>query len=363
MDNQKVQPNPYSTSGTIHDPARFFGRSRELRFIFSRLANMDSVSVVGERRIGKSSLLYHIAKTGEQKLGPDYTCCYLDLQSIFSQAEFYAEICRQLGVEGNDYQAFKDELRKRPKKVVLCLDEFEQTAGNDAFDLEFFNVLRSLAVSGQLALVVATQHTLRELYLEAEIRTSPFFNIFTLLQLGPLNDAEARELVASPAAATSHPFSATEIDAVLEMVARHGEANHPFWLNLAASLLYDAKQSGNVDLAQIEKAFKDQYASRKPASATDQANTTLEVKGGRDTPPVSPSKPKDESVPPQQDAGNDSLIRLALFLAALGMLVGGMSLFFPNPIGIFFAVGLLLIALSTAILDWFINRQSYRRPR
>ena len=46
--------NPYAQRGIIRDRTRFVGRERELQQIFSRLQTMQSVSVVGERRIGKS---------------------------------------------------------------------------------------------------------------------------------------------------------------------------------------------------------------------------------------------------------------------------------------------------------------------
>ncbi len=59
-----MKQNPYLDRVAIRDIHRFFGRRRgEVARIFSRIgaARPQSVSVVGERRIGKSSLLNHIA--------------------------------------------------------------------------------------------------------------------------------------------------------------------------------------------------------------------------------------------------------------------------------------------------------------
>ncbi|HOT02427.1 MAG TPA: ATP-binding protein, partial [Acidobacteriota bacterium] len=58
-----MKQNPYLDRVAIRDIHRFFGRRREVTRIFSRIgaARPQSVSVVGERRIGKSSLLNHIA--------------------------------------------------------------------------------------------------------------------------------------------------------------------------------------------------------------------------------------------------------------------------------------------------------------
>ena len=56
-------PNPFYFGGYIRDPDQFVGRKAILRNIFSALetvhtGQIQSVSIVGPRRIGRSSLLY-----------------------------------------------------------------------------------------------------------------------------------------------------------------------------------------------------------------------------------------------------------------------------------------------------------------
>jgi hypothetical protein len=46
--------NPFTLRGTLQNPAEFIGRSGEINDILTRLRAMQSCSVVGERRIGKS---------------------------------------------------------------------------------------------------------------------------------------------------------------------------------------------------------------------------------------------------------------------------------------------------------------------
>ena len=55
--------NPFTFGNPISDPARFCGREREQRQIVNRLLSSahESTSVVGERRIGKTSLLTYLA--------------------------------------------------------------------------------------------------------------------------------------------------------------------------------------------------------------------------------------------------------------------------------------------------------------
>ncbi len=55
-----VANNPFSNRAMIKNPDEFFGRKNELTTIFSRLSNLQSCDVSGERKIGKSSLLYYI---------------------------------------------------------------------------------------------------------------------------------------------------------------------------------------------------------------------------------------------------------------------------------------------------------------
>ena len=81
-------PNPFFFAGKITNPEHFVGREKELKKIFGYLdtahtGQIQHASVVGERRIGKSSLLYHICQVYENYL-PDhqnYRFVYIDLDN------------------------------------------------------------------------------------------------------------------------------------------------------------------------------------------------------------------------------------------------------------------------------------------
>ncbi len=312
-----MQINPYAERGTVRDAERFFGRTRELDEILSRLATMQSISVVGERRIGKSSLLYHIAQTGTARLGTAFTFCYLDLQGVLSAEEFYERACELLDTAGSTHRDLERAIRG--KKIVLCLDEFEQTTANPEFGTDFFNVLRSFAQTGELALVIATQRTLSDLYRVEAIPTSPFSNIFTLLRLGPLTDAEARELVTRPAEQVGQSFTEPEVDFILGVAG-----THPYRLNIASTLLYEAKLSGRVDFTQVRWRFEEEVGDGQPVRA-------------RQTAPTATARP------PTVIAGGA--------LGVLGIILGWLSVQVSSPFGVFLAGGFLLIALGLWILD------------
>ena len=56
--------NPYLNRSMIRSLDRFFGRQSQIERIMARLDSPtpQSVSLVGERRTGKSSLLWHLAQ-------------------------------------------------------------------------------------------------------------------------------------------------------------------------------------------------------------------------------------------------------------------------------------------------------------
>ena len=80
--------NPFTFGNPITEPARFFGREREQRQIVSRLLSSahESTSVVGERRIGKTSLLMYLANpavANDLGLSPEKYCLiYIDFQGL-----------------------------------------------------------------------------------------------------------------------------------------------------------------------------------------------------------------------------------------------------------------------------------------
>jgi hypothetical protein len=317
MTTTSIALNPYAQRGMIRDQARFFGRERELGQIFSRLKTMQSVSVVGERHIGKSSLLYHIAQAGGERLGENYICHYLDLQLVQSVEEFYERVCELLNSEGNTHRDFEQAIQH--KKVVLCLDEFEHATDNPDFGDEFFNVLRSLAQTGELALVVATQHTLSELYRSGAITPSPFFNIFSVLRLGPLTETEARELVTRPVERNGQSFSASEINFILGLAGQH-----PYRLNLACELLYEAKLSGRADFSEVRRRFEEEMRNRKHSHL-----------------------PSEERLNTSKWVGT----MWAAVLALASILITWLSVRESNSIGLFMSVGLAIIALWLFVMD------------
>jgi len=257
MDEQERQGaykpdlNPYTDRGMIRDPRRFYGREAEMEAVLTRLRTMQSISVVGQLYIGKSSFLYQIVQTGPGRLenmalepaseyrpvtqGQEYTFCYLSLEGIKGPAEFYERSLEMLGESGQSQRDLEQAITGR--RLVLCLDEFEGAARQRGFGADFFGGLRSMAQTGRLALVVATQTPLDQLIPWDDTSVSPFFNIFVRLDLGWLTKSEAQELATIPVRLADRKFEREEITRLLEKE----NARHPYYLQLACHDLFEEK--------------------------------------------------------------------------------------------------------------------------
>ncbi|BDA71674.1 hypothetical protein CAL7716_058400 [Calothrix sp. PCC 7716] len=270
--------NPFVAAGMIQESWLFVARSSELQALVSRMtgAQPTSVNVVGAKRIGKSSLLYHFYLTWEQRvLDPSrYTVIYLSLQSVQCQCEnnFYKtiaqelltrpsilakqSICDILTKETIDRMLFTlimTECKKQNILPVICLDDFKQLFNHkNEFDDRFYDNLRSLMDNNVLMLIVATDKEL-DLYRNKHGLTSSFFNLGHILRLKLFNEEEVKDLLSLPAS-TIPNYSPTLGIRDQELVKELG-GNHPFLLQLAANLVCEARQH-KYDEIWIRKQFK-----------------------------------------------------------------------------------------------------------
>jgi AAA+ ATPase superfamily predicted ATPase len=270
--------NPFTYGNPISDPSRFFGRKREIEQVFSRLRNVEfeSSSIVGERRIGKTSLLNYVAHPDVRRphgLDPDkYLFVYVDLQIVdmdttptrlwqwllrqLARCCYHAEVKQTLeelrraqAIDNFALEEFFDTVDEKGQYVVFLLDEFENVTENENFDLAFFYGLRSLAIHHHLALITSSRHELIELCHSEAIRASPFFNIFANINVRPFTEAEARELIFGSLAGTGVSFSDEEVDNIFQLAGYH-----PYFLQAACSFLFDA-YSRNLNLVEERVSF------------------------------------------------------------------------------------------------------------
>jgi len=255
MDN--IIRNPYTERAMITDPAMFFGRRAELETIFRRLAGSQCVAVVGERRIGKSSLLYRLTQPDVcQTHLPDparTVIAYLDLQGLgeLTPTTILTEALRVLGqVSGrrvvperhateSGFRNWVQAACRAGWRLVLCLDEFEYLARCENLDEGFFAYLRSLVNCFDLAYVTASRQNLRDL--DPKIERSEFWDVFAPLKLGLMPQDEARALVEEPHQRAGLPLTAGNVQFALDAAGRH-----PLYLQMVCYYLFEARRKGEV---------------------------------------------------------------------------------------------------------------------
>lgn len=263
--------NPFFNRGCIEEERYFCGRERELREILNLLGkpSPQSVSIVGQRRIGKSSILRHVCRPNVlRRYLPDpdrlvmiHVSCesmaYLSelecLQKIMWETHaaltergivLGEELKIDLGVattfritEGLG-RLFR-HLRLREKRhVVFVLDEFEVACFNPHLSLGFFNTLRSFASTFGVAYLVATRQELWQLPHSRMGRSSPFFNYFTTLFLTLFKGPEAEDAI-SRLAADSGVSLAAEVPFMLRKAGMF-----PFFLQMLCWYLWEKVAEG-----------------------------------------------------------------------------------------------------------------------
>jgi AAA+ ATPase superfamily predicted ATPase len=259
-------PNPFCNRGVITDPDDFFGRENQIAEIITRLGTMQSTSVVGERRIGKSSLLYHLCQTGVRRLNDEsYRFCYVDLQdahyhtalgffqAVLHKLEAPADAVKQANSLNGNLVAFSDQidgLERAGQRLVFCLDEFENTFKHgDQFSDDFFNHMRSQLSLRKMAFVTATQRGLQSLSLEGKL-TSPFYNVFTVVELKEFTDDETQEFLMFYDKSVS--FGDEELTFILSNVE-----THPLKLQILCDWVVRNRQRGLDEETLVEEIARE----------------------------------------------------------------------------------------------------------
>ena len=138
---------------------------------------------------------------------------------------------------------------------VLCLDEFEVwLEDKQEFDDHFFDHLRSLMNNNSLMLIISSLRPLDEYGTQNKL-TSAFFNVGHVRNLTEFSDEEVAELLRLPASTTSNTQAALSLDE--QRIARSWGGHHPYLLQLAASLLWQAHQQGK-DKHWARERFEEQ---------------------------------------------------------------------------------------------------------
>ncbi|MBN2071198.1 MAG: protein kinase [Candidatus Krumholzibacteriota bacterium] len=268
--------NPYLNRVMIKSPNDFFGREKEIRKIYSRLdaPQPQSISVVGDRRIGKSSLLNHIHnRKNRKKFMQNYDSSifvYLDFQNTVDNdvSKFIDLLFNVFSFETGDQTRYTarpktldqlkdviEELHEEGKRIIIMMDEFELITRNENFEQDFFSFLRSLANTYRVAYVTSSREELQLMCHDKDISDSPFFNIFSNLPLRPFSREDADKLISIPSRREGVPLEEYS-ERLLDMAGLF-----PFYLQIACSSLFEFivdNPSADPDWKEVLRVFTEE---------------------------------------------------------------------------------------------------------
>ena len=232
---------PFIVGPPTTHPRHFFGRIYELKRVFSlfRRFPLQNIAIIGAHRSGKTSLLHYVSKITTAKpteLRPQqrvdwlshpetYQWVFVDFQNaqMCSQAYLLNYLLTSLDLPVptscslNDFMNIISQQLQKP--TIILMDEVGAGLSSADLDQQFWWSLRSLGSNyseGKLGFLL-TAHELPALLAQEYGKPSPFFNIFGhILKLGPLHEAEARELINS----SPIRFDAADVAWILEQSSR-----------------------------------------------------------------------------------------------------------------------------------------------
>lgn len=259
-------PNPYTLKYVDQDsyfvPERG-GRGQLANDILQHILRNDRdpepISLLGERRYGKTSILCYLKRKARDS--QNVVIAFIDLLGLSprNEAGFYAFLTENLilagklpeGSQNLTYLSFRrllGELRRQNQRLVLLIDEFDVVARERCFEKSFFDNIRSLAQDFPLTMVVTSVAPLANM-VHQDAFGSTFWGIFVDYRIGPLSESEATELVSQGGSADG---LGKYTQGIIELAGYH-----PFFLQYACMEAWNIRKSsgGRLDMATLYSTF------------------------------------------------------------------------------------------------------------
>jgi len=217
--------NPYISGEPVRQPDMFFGRDDLLRKIVNAL-HQNSIMIHGERRMGKTTLLYQLGQALREANDPEWVFIpvSVDLEGTPQNRLFYVLMEAIWGVvqaylsanppslhfhrlPPGDYtdrefsadlreiiEALKPIVAPRRLRIILMIDEMDAIDGYERIiQLQLRRIFMS-PLAENLGAVVAGVHISKAW----DRLESPWYNLFNEIPLEPFTDEQARQLLIEP---------------------------------------------------------------------------------------------------------------------------------------------------------------------
>lgn len=217
--------NPYISGEPIRHAAMFFGRDELLKRIFNAL-HQNSIMIHGERRMGKTTLLYQLAEQLRQADDPEWVFVpvYVDLEGTPEERFFHHLMDAIWGAlqgyltddtfdprflnaapdtyDDRDFAAdlralldrLKEVVEPRKFRVILLMDEMDVVSSYNTLAQQQLRRIFMSSLAINLGAVVAGIHISKAW----DRLESPWYNLFNEIALEPFPPEEARKLLSEP---------------------------------------------------------------------------------------------------------------------------------------------------------------------
>jgi len=271
--------SPFVHGGPV-SPSEFLNRQRELRRVLNRLEKGQATAIVGQPHTGKTSLLRYVLDKVKRDgiIGSNLDRCWFRevdshmLGRKFDQSAFWAFVLEPITVYFDTgelrslYELASEDgfgsfalkrlfaaLDEANWRIVIMLDEFDALLNHPILNsAEFYGSLRSLTSRfSSLALIIATRRTLNQLNVktqEINPHSSPYFNIFTELRLGPLPKRDVARLLDQ---------AGDRFDNRDRQFISLASGHHPYLLQMTADILWEVDFAGKQGLERYRSAAEE----------------------------------------------------------------------------------------------------------
>lgn len=217
--------NPYISGEPVRQVDMFFGRDALLRKIVNAL-HQNSIMIHGERRMGKTTLLYQLGQALRQADDPEWSFIpvsidlegtpqerlfYLLMDAIWGILQAYLTTApptlhfhrlipqqytdREFSADLREIiEALKPVVAPRQVRIILLIDEMDAIDGYERLiQLQLRRIFMSPLAENLGAVVAGVQISKAWDRLE-----SPWYNLFIEFPLEPFDDEQARQLLVEP---------------------------------------------------------------------------------------------------------------------------------------------------------------------
>jgi hypothetical protein len=236
--------NPFTDTHVILEPSRFIGRDEQMRRL-SQMLEHGCVSLQGERKIGKSSLLLHLVRTRNHSpvIGP------IDVMGINNADDFYQQLGKPLGVKDGDRIGIRDTLKEFDGLVLVDELDYGQAKGITSDDIGIFRAI--CQVNRKLKMAAVSMQPLSSLFPDSP--GSWVYDFLLPLTIKELNEEESRLLLTHPWAPEAQKFDSKTCRELLEVAGLH-----PYKLQRSAHYRFKVFQDPHYNWQKEFKAEMEQ---------------------------------------------------------------------------------------------------------